>query len=176
MVASSVPADRLFRQIDVDLFDVEIFLDAPFAELAADAALLVAAPRRLDVGRLHVVDPDDAGAQVLDDAHGAEDVARPDRRGQTVEGVVGDPQRVRLGVERDHAGDRPEDFLARDARAVVDVVEDRRLDEVALVERTAGGAAAARRHLRFLLADLLVVADAIELLAADDRAHLRLAI
>src|SRR5437764_13342194 len=86
--ASSIPADRLFRKIDVDLFDVEVFLDAPFPELAADAALLVAAPRRLDVGRLHVVHPDDAGAQVLDHPHRAEDVAGPDRRRQAVESVV----------------------------------------------------------------------------------------
>ena len=40
-------------------------------------------------------------------------------------------------------GDRTEDLLARDAGGVVDVVEDRRLDEVAAVERAAGGAAAA---------------------------------
>src|SRR6476469_6231789 len=105
MNASSVPADRLFRKIDVDLFDVEIFLDAPFAEFATDAALLVAAPRRLDVGRLPVVDPSDARAQVRDDAHRAEDVARTDRRGQTVKGVVGDPQRVLLGVEQYDGGD-----------------------------------------------------------------------
>src|ERR1041385_6175617 len=52
--SSLVPADGLFREVDVDLLHVEILLDAPLAELAADAALLVAAPRRLDVGRLHV--------------------------------------------------------------------------------------------------------------------------
>ena len=71
----------------------------------------------------------------LTDAHRAEDVARPDRGGQPVVGVVGDPQRVLFVVERDDARDRPENLLARDPRGVVDVVEDRRLDEVAAVER-----------------------------------------
>src|SRR6185503_19156464 len=60
---SSIPADGLLRQIDVHLLHVEILLDAPLAQLAADAALLVAAPGRLDIGRQHVVHPDDAGAQ-----------------------------------------------------------------------------------------------------------------
>src|SRR3954452_1274927 len=92
-----VPANRLFRKIDVDLLDVEIFLDAPFTELAADAALFVAAPGRLDVGRLHVVDPDDAGPQTFDDAHRAEDVARPDCGGQPVIGIVGDLHRIVFG-------------------------------------------------------------------------------
>src|SRR3979490_440294 len=87
-----IPTDGLFREIDVDLLDVEIFLDAPFAELAADAALFVAAPRRLDIGRLHVVHPDDAGAQLLHGPHRAEDVARPDRSGEAVVGVVRDAQ------------------------------------------------------------------------------------
>src|SRR5215831_15766805 len=104
MVSSSIPADWLFRQIDVDLLDVEILLDAPLPELATDAALFVAAPRCLDVGRLHVIDPDDAGAQVLDGPHRAEDVARPHRGGEAEIGVVRDAQRVLLVVEGDDAG------------------------------------------------------------------------
>src|SRR5262245_23670429 len=53
----SVPADRRFVQVDVDLLDLQVLVRAPRAELAADARHLVAAPGRLDVGRLHVVDP-----------------------------------------------------------------------------------------------------------------------
>ena len=66
----------------------------------------------------------------LTDAHRAEDVARPDRGGEAEVRVVRDPQRVLLVVERDDARDRPEDLLAGDAAGVVDVVENRRLDEI----------------------------------------------
>src|SRR5258706_5600030 len=170
MVASSIPSDGLFREIDVDLLHVEIFLDAPLAELAADAALLVAAPRRLDVGRLHVIHPHDAGAQALDRAHRAEDVARPDGGGEAVVGVVGDAQGVFFAVERDDRGYRAEDFLPRNAIAVVDVVEDRRLQKISAFEGGAGGAATADGHLGFTLADFLIFAHAVELFAADERA------
>src|ERR687883_527493 len=118
--APLIPADRRFTQVDVHLLDVQIFLDAPLAELAADAALLVAAPRRLDVGRLHVVHPHDPGAQILDDPHRAKDVARPHGRGEPVVRVVRNPQRLGFIVERDDAGNRTEDLLAGDARRVVD--------------------------------------------------------
>src|SRR5262249_52948057 len=147
----------------------------PFAELAADAALFVAAPGRFDVGRLHVVDPHDAGTQALDGTHRAKYVARPDGGRQAVVRVVRDAQGVGLFVERDDAGDRTEDLLARDTGRVVDVIEDRRLDEKAAVEHAARGASAADRHLRFSLADLLVLTHALELLATDERSHLRVA-
>src|SRR5918911_2317920 len=106
--APLIPADRRFTQVDVHLLDVQIFLDAPLAELAADAALLVAAPRRLDVGRLHVVHPHDAGAQVLYDAHRTKDVARPHGSCETVIGIVRNAQRIGFIVERNHARDRTE--------------------------------------------------------------------
>src|SRR5262245_14155934 len=54
---------------------------------------------------------------------------------------------------------------------VVDVIEDGRLDEIAAIERGHRRHAAASRELRFALADLLILADAIVLLAADQRAH-----
>src|SRR5207247_8343812 len=163
-----VPPDGLFGKIDVHLFDVEILLDAPPAQLAADAALLVAAPRRLDVGGLHMVHPDDAGAQRFHHAHRAEDVARPDCGGEAIVRVVGDPQRVLFGVERDHARHGPEDFLTRDAVRVVDVIKNRRPDEEAAVEHGARRPSAAHGEPGFQLADLLVLAHAIELLAADE--------
>src|SRR5258705_9538143 len=143
MVASSIPADGLLREIDIHLFHVEILLDPPLTELAADAALLVAAPWRLDVRWLHVIHPHDAGAQALDRAHGAEDVARPDGGREAEVGVVGDAQRVVFAVERDDGGDRAEDLLPRNAIAVVDVVEDGRLQKVAAFEGRARGAATA---------------------------------
>src|ERR1700730_7562713 len=155
------------------MLHVEILLDPAFAELAPDAALLVAAPGRLDVCGLHVIHPHDAGAQALHSAHRAEDVARPDGGREAVIRVVGDAQRVFLAVARDDGGDRTEDLLARDPIGVVDVVKDRRLQKVAAFEPRAPGPSAADGHFRFTLADLLVFAHAVELLTADERAHLR---
>ena len=56
------------------------------------------------------------------------DVARPDPGRQAVRRVVGDGEGVGLVLELDHRQDRPEDLLARHAPAVVDAVEDGRLD------------------------------------------------
>src|ERR1700682_2930685 len=56
----SVPTHGLLVEVDVDLFGLEVALDTVAAELAALTAHLDAAPRGLDVGRLHVVDPHDA--------------------------------------------------------------------------------------------------------------------
>src|SRR5690242_14865341 len=58
-----VPGDGGFVEIDEDLFGFEVFFEPPGTELAAEAGLFVATPRGFDIGRLHVVDPDDAGAQ-----------------------------------------------------------------------------------------------------------------
>ena len=60
---SSVPVDRGFVKIDEDLFGLKIFFEAPGAEFAPKARLLVTTPGRFDVGRLHVIDPHDAGAK-----------------------------------------------------------------------------------------------------------------
>src|SRR5688572_28247048 len=62
---ASIPPDRFLAEIDVDLLGFEEFLGAVEAQLAALAALLVAAPRTLDVTRLHGINPDDPGPEVL---------------------------------------------------------------------------------------------------------------
>ena len=64
--------------------------------------------------------------------------------------MVRDAQRIRLIVDRDDARHGSEDFFARDAVGVVDVVEDRRLDEVVAIgrgaERASGGSGPAAGH------------------------------
>src|SRR6202047_1009681 len=65
IVGMSVPSDRLFVQIDVDLLCLEIFPDSPRTQLSAKSGLLVPAPGRFDVGRLHVIHPDNSGAESL---------------------------------------------------------------------------------------------------------------
>src|SRR5579864_9417426 len=76
IVSMSVPSDRLFIQIDVHLLRLEIFLNAPGPELAAEARLLVAAPRSLDVRGLNVIHPHNSRAQRLHHSKRFEDVAR----------------------------------------------------------------------------------------------------
>jgi len=71
----SVPSDRLFVQIDVHLLGLEIFLDTPGSKLTAEAGLLVAAPRRLNVRGLHVIYPDNSSPQRLHHAKRLENVA-----------------------------------------------------------------------------------------------------
>src|SRR5713101_2556206 len=169
----SVPADGRLIEINENLFGFEIFFEAPRTELASKAGLLVTAPRSFDVGRLHVIDPDDAGAKRLHDAEGFVNVARPDGCGQTVGGVVGNANGVRFAFEGDDGCDRAEDFFAGDARAVVHVIENSGLDVIAFAKllRTP----ATDGDFFFLLAEFEVGADAIGLLFADQRPHFRIA-
>src|SRR6266851_5449038 len=62
----SIPPDRLLVQIDVNLFGLEIFFDAPRPELTAEAGLFIPAPGSFHIGGLHVIDPHHPRAQRLD--------------------------------------------------------------------------------------------------------------
>src|SRR5438309_225135 len=123
-----VPADRGLVEIDEHLFGFEVFLEAPGTEFASKARLLVAAPGGFDVGWLHVIDPDDAGTQGLDDTKGFVNVAGPDGGGEAVGRVVGDANGVRFTFEGNHGGNGAENFFTRNARVVIHVVENRWLN------------------------------------------------
>src|ERR1700682_4029559 len=168
-----LPPDRRLVEIDEDLFGFQIFLEAPRTQLTAEAGLLVAAPGRFDARWLHVIDPHDAGAQRLHDAKRFVNVPRPDRRREPVRSIVGDANRLRFAFERNHRSDGTEDFFTSDARAVIDVVENGRLDVKAPAKLfrppTADG------QLRFFLPNFEVGADAVVLLFTDQRPHLRFA-
>src|ERR1043166_5580011 len=129
-----VPSDGSFVEIHKNLFGLEVFLEAPGAELAAEAGLLIPAPGRFDIGGLHVVDPDDAGTQRFYDAKGFVDIAGPDGSGQAVRRIVGDANGVGFGVEGNYRGDGTKNFFASDARGIFDVVENGRLDVIAFAE------------------------------------------
>src|SRR2546428_5091214 len=169
-----VPTDGCFVEIDKHLFGFEIFFEAPRAEFAAEPGLFVPAPGRLHVGRLHVIDPHDAGAQRLYDAESFVDIARPDGSGEAVRRVIGDANGFGFAIKGDYGGDRAKDFFAGDARAVFHIIKDRRLDVVTLAElpgpRTADG------NFRFLPSDLEVRSDTVVLLFANEWTHLGLAL
>src|SRR5258707_57274 len=169
-----VPADWCFIEIDKHLLGFEIFLEAPGTQLAAKAGLLVASPGRFDVGRLHVIDPDDASAKRFHDAESFIDVACPDGRRKAVRRVVGDANGVGFAFERNHRSDGAEDFFARNACVVIDVVENGRLDVEALAKLL--GASATDGNFGFFLAEFEIRADAVALLFANERTHLGFAI
>src|SRR6185312_6395438 len=110
--AVDVP-DSLGFQVLVERFQAVV--------AAAEAGLLVAAKRRGDVAFGKNVDRDGAGADGGGDALGAVHVLGVDRGGQAVAGVVGQADRLFLGVEAGHGQQRAEDFLAEQARVRGDV-------------------------------------------------------
>src|SRR5271165_1454234 len=120
----SVPPDGRFVEVDVDQLGFEVFFEAPGAELAAEAGLLESSPGRFHVGGLHVVDPDDSGANLLHGTEGLEDVAGPDGGGEAVRRVVSDLHGVGFVIEGNNAGDGAEDFFAGDAGTIVHIVKD----------------------------------------------------
>src|SRR5258708_755643 len=74
----AVPADRRLIQIDIHLLGLKILFDAPRPKFAPKSRLLISAPWRFHISRLHVIHPHDARAQRLYRAHSFENVARPD--------------------------------------------------------------------------------------------------
>src|SRR4029077_1936705 len=165
------PVDGGFVEIHEDLFRFEIFFEAPRAELAAETRLFVAAPRRFNVSRLHVIDPHDACAQRLHNAKRFIDVASPDGGGEPVRRVVGNSNGVSFTVERDHGSDRAENLFAGNASGIVHVIKNNRLDVIALSELFR--AATADGDLCFFLAELEIGVHAVILFLADERTHLR---
>src|SRR6266850_6884211 len=154
----SVPSDWSFVEVDENLLGFEIFFQTPGTEFASEAGLLVAAPRRFDIGGLHVIHPNDSGAEGLHHAKSFVDVASPDGGGKTVGRVVGDANRVGFAIERNHGRNRAENFFASDARAVFDVVENGALQVIAFAKLLR--AAAADGDLSFFLSDFEIRLDA----------------
>src|SRR3546814_4094848 len=98
-------------------------------------------------------------------------ICRIDRAAEPEVAVVGNGDRFLVAAIADDRNDRPENLLARDPHAVVDLVENGRRDEIAAIE--AGRFLAARHHARALLTtDLDIVEDAIALPPDRDRPDL----
>src|SRR5438094_8801116 len=93
------PAQALRIQIDVDLFRFQVRLQAVGAQLAAYARLFVAAPRRFVERGMISVQPGDAGAKFLENAHPFRDIARENPACQAVNGVVRQPDRFGYVIE-----------------------------------------------------------------------------
>src|SRR6266545_6614433 len=154
-------------------FPFAVVIERRRAQLAPDAAPLDTAERHFQMDAPARVDRDHAGLERPHDPQRAGEVARPQRPRETVDRVVGQPDRLLLGVERQDGDDRAEDLLAGDLRAGIDVAEDRRLVEAAAVPGIAGlhlAAAAERRSPGDGAADESVHPVAVG--RGDERTHL----
>src|SRR6185295_6367790 len=120
-------------------------------QLAADAATLDAAERHLQVDAPARVDRKDARLDGARHPQRAADVARPQRAGEAVEGGVGEPHRLLLGVERQDGHYGPEDLLPGDLHLGRDAAQHRRLVEAAAIVEAAVQHAAAGAQARSLL-------------------------
>src|SRR6516225_11097674 len=113
---SSLPHSRNAQPLPVDaahaeVFDLEELLDAVFRAFAADAAFLHAAEGR-DLGRDDaLVDADDAVFEAFGDGPDAADVAAVEIGGAAKFGVVGDLDRLVVGLEAVERRHRAEGLL-----------------------------------------------------------------
>src|SRR6185312_841616 len=152
------------------VLDLQVVADAGEAALAADAAVLDAAGRRLHAAQPPAVDPHRPRFEFAREPHGAGDVAGIDAGRQAIAQAVGDAQRRVLVGDIDRYADRTEDLLAGDAGVGVDAVEDRRLDEIAALQVARPLTAIAQsRALARAFGD--IAGDAGILLVGDDRAE-----
>src|SRR3954471_19193037 len=153
--------------------DFDVRVDALEPVLAAEARLLDAGERAAEIDAV-LVDRDVPAPDAPGYCLGTLGVRAPDAAREAVVRVVGDRHGVVLVVVGDHADHRTEDLLAGDRHRVVDVGEERRLDEVAA---RAAGAAAAEDQLRTLgPAGGDVALDARALRLADERADVGLGV
>src|SRR5262245_30249439 len=165
---------RLLRLGEEDVLHLGVQAHRMHAHLAADPAALVASERRLGVDAVRGVHADDTRADPFRHPDRPAEVPGPDRAREAVLRLVGEPDRLVLGVERDQAHDRPEDLLPRDAPVVVDVGEHRRPDEEAALGALDGGDLAAGDEPRaLLLPDLEVVERRLALAGRDHGPELR---
>ena len=100
--------------------------------LLAVAGLLDAAERQLVIAVVELVDPLHAGLDLVGDAVDDPDVVGPHRRAEAVLGVVGAGSIASSrSPTRQTGSTRPERLLARDARVLRGVGDDRRVHEIA---------------------------------------------
>ena len=144
------PAEpALLGRADVvpDVLGLAVLVEAGGPELAADAGLLEAAPLGLRHVRVVVVDPDRAHPQPGRDPLALAGVLGPDRAGQAVDRVVGDPDRLVLVAERLDGEHRPERLVLGDRHRAGAAVEDRgQVVEAVGQRRVVGPRAAAAEH------------------------------
>src|SRR5579864_4691342 len=160
---------------DVDRFRLGVGLERLLAQLAAEAALLVAAEGSAGVVPVVLVDPHRSRLHPARHLVGLADVAGPDAGGEAVDIGVGLRHGVLDVAERDHHQHRSEDLLPRHGHVVVDAVEDGWLHEPALAA-DARRLAAVGDARALPPAGLDVAQHALALLGRHQRAEARLGV
>src|SRR6185295_16579085 len=156
----------------INRLDLRIRLDRLLAELAAEAALLVAAEGRGGVVPVVLVDPHRPGLDAPRHLVGLADIARPHAGGEAVDRGVGELDGFLDLLERDDGEHRPEDFLAGHLHVVAHAVEDRGLHEPALAADRRRPAAVHHPG-AFALPLLHITEHRLPLLPGDQGAELR---
>src|SRR5918996_3471146 len=168
---ASVTAEGPLVNLGHHVLDLRVVLEAVERQVLAVARLLAAAVRHLRDERDVVVDPDGAELELAGRVEGAADVASPDGGGEPVGDVVGPGDRLVVLGEALHRDDRAEDLALDELVGLLDVHDDRGLDEEAAVAVPV----AAREHLgRSPRGALEEAEDSLLLRLRDDRAHLDL--
>ncbi len=147
--------------------DLQVLLEAELAPLAAVAASLVSAERRIQVERVvdrHLAGPDPARKRAGRIEVRGRNIAR-----KTVFRVVGDVDGLIEIVVGQDAQHRAEDLFAGDRHVVVDLGEHRRLDVVTGVEPVRPSRSADRHRRAFLDALLDQPLHLLELSLGGDR-------
>ncbi len=158
-MASPLHGGFLVSQIYPNALDVAVELDRVLAEFATITAHLIAAERNCRIECVVAVDPDGAGFDLAGQFVGFLNVFGPDRAGKTEGGLVGLFCNFFGRLERNNCQDWSEDFFFGNAHVVVAVGEDRRFDEVSLLQLFRTSAATCELG-AFFLGDVDVVEDA----------------
>src|SRR5262245_21795556 len=157
-----------------DLLDLDVVVESVVAELPAHAALLVTAPDALHRLGIVVPYPDRPGADAAGHPESTRVVRTPHAGNQPEIHRVRQVNRFRFVLERRHRHYRAEDLLLPEPRRIVDGVEDRGLDVVAVVVvATLELVAAGDQPESLLHAVLDELVDDTLLVAGDERPHVR---
>ena len=154
-------------------FDVCVGFDPGHTHQAAVAALLGAGNGAVPRGSAAIAVDVEAGClDSLGEAHGTAVVVGIHRAAEAVDAVIGHGKGFFFRVEFLDTDDGPEDLFLGNAHFVVHIDEDGGFHVKALVQRSFGDAVtAAGQRGAFLLADLDIPEDAVQLCLGDDRAH-----
>src|SRR5579872_4844548 len=127
----SVPVQRLAAGIHGNGAQFGKVVEGLDAGLAPHAAILKAAPRRSGIEAVMVVHPDHAENELARHAVSARGIASPNGSREAEARIVGDAHCVRLIFKWHDHGYRPKNFVLRDLRARIGIIEHGGLDKIA---------------------------------------------
>src|ERR1700690_1580469 len=110
VLADLEEAQCLLAVADQHVLSLLIMIQHHLVSLASDAGFLIAAECRVRRIRMIAVGPNASGLDAAAKSISGVQIARPHAGAESVQGVVGDLERLFRRVERGHRYHRPEDF------------------------------------------------------------------